>query len=264
MPSDGGDRTLAADFPRLPGTSALHPGNCLGEVQTTWVKYRAPGANTIARHPTTVSFVPNDPPARGADPPAVEVAPGHPAPSIWNIANALTILRIGLVPILGWLLLWHDGRDDAHRIGALVVFLAAIVTDKLDGVVARRRGLVTDFGKLADPIADKALTGMALVALSIIGELTWWVTVAILARELAITVLRFVVIRRGVIAASRGGKVKTFVQAVAISLYVQPSHGWLHEAAVAVMAAAVVVTILTGVDYVVHAVRRKATAAVDT
>jgi CDP-diacylglycerol---glycerol-3-phosphate 3-phosphatidyltransferase len=184
-------------------------------------------------------------------------------PSVWNIANALTVLRIVLVPLFGWLLLVHAGHDDTMRVWSFVVFLLAILTDRFDGDIARRRGIVTDFGKMVDPIADKALTGMAFVGLSVIGELAWWVTIVVLVRELGITVLRFVVIRYGVIAASRGGKLKTLLQSVAILAYLLPVGGIIHVLALAFMAAAVIVTVVTGVDYVVQAiaVRRRGRAA---
>jgi CDP-diacylglycerol--glycerol-3-phosphate 3-phosphatidyltransferase len=184
-------------------------------------------------------------------------------PSVWNIANGLTVLRIALVPLFGWFLLGHGGHDDTMRVWSFVVFLVAILTDRFDGDIARRRGTVTDFGKMVDPIADKALTGMAFVGLSVIGELAWWVTIVVLVRELGITVLRFVVIRYGVIAASRGGKLKTLLQSVAILAYLLPVGGVVHVLALVFMAAAVVVTVVTGVDYVVQAiaVRRRGRAA---
>ena len=125
------------------------------------------------------------------------------------MANALTVLRLLLVPLLAWLLLRDGGEDDPSRVAAFVTFSVAMVTDRVDGELARRRGLVTDFGKIADPIADKALTGTAFVGLSLLGELPWWVTVVVLVREIGITVLRFVVIRHGVMPAGRGGKLKT-------------------------------------------------------
>jgi CDP-diacylglycerol--glycerol-3-phosphate 3-phosphatidyltransferase len=141
----------------------------------------------------------------------------------------------------------------ASRILAFIAFVTASVTDFLDGRIARRRGLITDFGKIADPIADKALTGSALITLSALGELPWWVTGVILFREVGVTGLRFWVIRRGVIPASRGGKLKTLLQVVAIGLYVLPGPPGLVRKAV--MAAAVVVTVVTGGDYVARAVR---------
>ena len=182
--------------------------------------------------------------------------PGAP-PSNWNLPNALTVLRIVMVPLFGWLLLSNGGDDIGWRLAAFGCFVAAMVTDRFDGEIARRRGLVTTFGKVADPIADKALTGSAFVGLSLLGELPWWVTVVVLGRELLVTLLRFVVIRYGVIAASRGGKLKTVLQTVALCAYILPVAGVtpLHLLAIGMMAAAVVVTVWTGGEYVVQAVR---------
>jgi CDP-diacylglycerol---glycerol-3-phosphate 3-phosphatidyltransferase len=172
------------------------------------------------------------------------------APGLVNIANGLTVLRLVLVPVFVWFLL---SGGTGGRTVAFVAFAVASVTDLLDGELARRRGLITDFGKIADPIADKALTGSALITLSCLGDLAWWVTVVIVVREVGVTVLRFWVIRRGVIAASRGGKIKTLLQVIAISLYVLPGHFDLVRQIV--MGAAVVVTLVTGADYVARAIR---------
>jgi CDP-diacylglycerol--glycerol-3-phosphate 3-phosphatidyltransferase len=172
------------------------------------------------------------------------------APGLVNVANALTVARLALVPVFLWFLL-SGGTGD--RAIAFVAFAVASLTDLLDGELARRRSLITDFGKIADPIADKALTGSALITLSYLGELAWWVTCVIVVRELAVTGLRFWVIRRGVIAASRGGKLKTMLQIVAISLYVLPWHVTLVREIV--MGAALVVTVATGADYTVRAIR---------
>ena len=171
-----------------------------------------------------------------------------------NPANALTVVRLALVPVFLLALFAEHGHDPKTRIAAFVIFTVAIVTDRLDGALARNYGMVTDFGTLADPIADKALIGAALIGLSMLGDLWWWVTVLVLAREIGITVLRFAVLHRGVIPASRGGKLKTLVQAVGIGLLILPLSGpWLVTAWV-VMAVAVVLTVLTGVDYVLAAV----------
>jgi CDP-diacylglycerol---glycerol-3-phosphate 3-phosphatidyltransferase len=182
--------------------------------------------------------------------------PGAP-PSNWNLPNALTLLRIAMVPLFGWLLLANGGDDVGWRLAAFGCFVGAMVTDRLDGEIARRRGLVTTFGKVADPIADKALIGTAFVGLSLLGELPWWVTALVLGRELLVTLLRFAVIRYGVIAASRGGKLKTVLQTVALCAYVLPvaDVAALHMVAVGVLAAAVVVTVWTGGEYVVQAAR---------
>jgi CDP-diacylglycerol--glycerol-3-phosphate 3-phosphatidyltransferase len=174
-------------------------------------------------------------------------------PGLLNIANILTVVRIFLIPVFVACLL-QGGTG--WRLAALVAFGAASLTDMLDGRLARNRGLVTDFGKIADPIADKALTGAALITLSVIGELPWWVTALILVREFGITALRFAVLKHGVIAASQGGKLKTLLQVLAICLYVlPPSFGLPAIVREVVMAAAVVVTLVTGVDYVARAVR---------
>jgi len=173
--------------------------------------------------------------------------------SNWNLPNAITIVRILLAPLFFWMLLTDAGHDGWLRWAATVLFILAIATDGVDGALARRNGMVTDLGKLLDPIADKVLTGGALVALSLLGELPWWVTVVILVREVGITVYRFVVIRQGVIAASRGGKIKTIVQSVAISLALAPLWtilgDWVFWVNGIVMTAAVILTVWTGIDY---------------
>lgn len=193
------------------------------------------------------------------DPAATPVAPSA---SAWNLPNALTVLRILMVPVFLWLLLSQSGDSAPHRWWAAVVFALASLTDWLDGDLARRRHLVTTFGKVADPIADKALMGSALIGLSLLGDLPWWVTIVILIRELGITALRFWVIRRGVIAASKGGKLKTMVQAIGLLLLILPLTGFLHSLGLWVMYAAVLVTVLTGVDYVVQALRLRRDSAV--
>jgi CDP-diacylglycerol---glycerol-3-phosphate 3-phosphatidyltransferase len=171
-----------------------------------------------------------------------------------NPANGLTLLRVLLVPVFAAALLHGHGADTGWRIVATVVFGVASITDRLDGQLARSRGLVTEFGKLIDPIADKALTGTALVGLSALGLLWWWVTAVILGREIGVTLLRFWVIRHGVIPASRGGKLKTFTQNCAIGLYVMPLPDGADLVRAAVMALALVLTVGTGVDYVNRAV----------
>ncbi|MFJ8894136.1 CDP-diacylglycerol--glycerol-3-phosphate 3-phosphatidyltransferase [Leifsonia sp. NPDC102414] len=173
--------------------------------------------------------------------------------SNWNVPNIITVVRILLAPLFVWMLLADAGDDGWLRWAAAVLFVIAIATDGVDGAIARRNNLVTELGKLLDPIADKVLTGGALVALSILGELPWWVTIVILVREIGITVYRFVVIRQGVIAASRGGKIKTIVQSVAISLALFPLWtlfgDWVYWVNGIVMTAAVILTVVTGVDY---------------
>jgi CDP-diacylglycerol--glycerol-3-phosphate 3-phosphatidyltransferase len=183
--------------------------------------------------------------------------------SAWNIANALTVFRLVLVPVFVAALFIHGGHATGWRVLAWAVFAVASVTDRIDGDIARKRGLVTEFGKLADPIADKALIGAALIGLSLLGDLPWWITVVMLVREVGVTGLRFWVIRHGVIPASRGGKVKTLLQAVGTGLFVLlPIGEWIEPIAWIFMIAAVVVALITGVDYVARALRlRRQTAA---
>jgi CDP-diacylglycerol---glycerol-3-phosphate 3-phosphatidyltransferase len=174
---------------------------------------------------------------------------------VTNLANMLTGLRLVLVPIFLLALFAGNGHETASRTAAFVIFAVAVITDRFDGALARNYGMVTELGTLADPIADKTLIGAALIGLSMLGDLPWWVTVLILVREVGITVLRFAVLRRGVIPASWGGKLKTLVQAVAIGLFVLPLSGSWLVAATVVMAAAVVLTVVTGVDYIASALR---------
>jgi CDP-diacylglycerol--glycerol-3-phosphate 3-phosphatidyltransferase len=172
-----------------------------------------------------------------------------------NVANALTGLRIVLIPVFLMFTVTSEMTRPGWRIAACVAFSVASLTDFVDGWIARTWDLVTSFGKVADPIADKALTGTALVLLSAYGQLTWWATGIILIREVGVTALRFWVIRRGVIPASRGGKVKTALQILAIAWYLLPLSGPLASVGVGVMWLAIAVTVITGVDYVMRALR---------
>lgn len=200
-----------------------------------------------------------------------EAAAPAPAPSVYNIANMLTVLRLFLVPVFVACAFLSSGFSDAGwSVVTCAVFLTASATDYVDGWLARRQGLVTVFGKVADPIADKVLTGAALVLLSLWELLPWWVTAVILLREWGITLLRLWVIRQGVIAASHGGKVKTVLQIVAISWYMWPLPvpfgvlgTWMEPLGPWLMGAAVTATVVTGVEYVVRALllRRKMTRA---
>ncbi|MGA5821463.1 CDP-diacylglycerol--glycerol-3-phosphate 3-phosphatidyltransferase [Kitasatospora sp. NPDC094028] len=187
--------------------------------------------------------------------------PGRPAaavpstPGIWNIANVLTMVRVLLVPVFVALLFADGGHNPKWRSVAWASFAIAMITDLFDGEIARRKGLVTDFGKIADPIADKAIMGSALIGLSLLGDLPWWVTVVILARELGITLMRFWVIRYGVIPASRGGKLKTLTQGTAVGMYVLALTGWLATGRAVLMGLAVLLTVGTALDYVGQALR---------
>lgn len=178
--------------------------------------------------------------------------------SQWNRANAVTTARIALVPFFAWFLLIDGGDSDGWRWLALCVFALAAGTDKVDGFLARKYNLVTDLGKLLDPIADKLLIGAALIGLSVNGTLPWWVTVVILVRELGITVMRFLLLKRVVLPASRGGQLKTMVQVFAIGLFLAPLHSlpdFVTWVAWVLMGFAVLITLVTGADYIVRASR---------
>ena len=204
-------------------------------------------------------------PADGTTPSAGEAPiPATPAVAqvpLVNIANILTVTRLALVPVFLFALFADGGGSTDWRMVAFLVFAVGSITDFVDGHLARKYGLVTDFGKVVDPIADKALTGAALVGLSILHELPWWVTLTIAGREIGVTLLRFWVIRYGVIAASYGGKVKTFAQIIAIGLYLLPLPDALDPLLWAGMGIALVLTVVTGVDYIVRALRLRASNA---
>ncbi len=187
------------------------------------------------------------------------VRAGETPASSGNLANIITVVRILLAPLFVVLLVLDGGDDGPLRIAAAVLFIVAIATDGVDGMLARRRNLITDLGILLDPIADKLLTGAALVMLAVLAELPWWVVIVILVREWGITLYRFMVLRDRVVPASRGGKLKTVVQAVAISFALVPFWQWfgewVHIVNTVLMSAAVVLTVITGVDYLVQAWR---------
>ena len=176
------------------------------------------------------------------------------AVSAINVPNFLTTIRIIVVPILAWLLFREDAASESNRLIAGVLFIIAALTDIADGTIARRWNLITNFGKIFDPIADKALIGVALVGLSYLNLLDWWFTWVILARELFVTFLRFWVINKGVIPASRGGKLKTIMQIIAISFYLLPLPETVSLLAEVLMYVAVILTLATAVDYIMKAI----------
>jgi CDP-diacylglycerol--glycerol-3-phosphate 3-phosphatidyltransferase len=188
-------------------------------------------------------------------------------PSAWTLANGITVARIGLVPLIVAALLIDT--SGGWRLVAAALFTLAAGTDRLDGYLARRMDQVTDWGKFVDPIADKLLMGATLVTLSWLGDLPWWVTAVIVLRELGITIMRVAALRYVVIPASRGGKVKTFLQSVGIGLFVLPLDRmvpWATTLAWLVILAAVLLTVVTGVDYLRrgYAVRRATTPSPET
>ena len=191
-------------------------------------------------------------------------------PSNWNVPNVLTTLRIVLVPFFGWALLVDGGNDITWRCVAWAIFVVAMVTDKIDGDLARKHDLVTNFGKIADPIADKAITGMAFIGLSIIGALWWWVTIVVLVREWSVTIARLSIARQVVLPARRSGKIKTLAQALALGGFVAPfkdlTGGWdvpghaVWWAAALLMGVAVVLTVTSGVEFARDAAHQRRAA----
>lgn len=188
-------------------------------------------------------------------------------PSNWNLPNALTTLRILMVPLFGWALLQDGGDSVGWRVAAFVIFTLAMITDKIDGDIARARNLVTDFGKIADPIADKAITGMAFIGLSIVGDIWWWVTILVLVREWSITFARVSVMKHVVIPAAQSGKIKTALQGVALAGLTLPMRqvdGWmdvpgevLFYASQVLLAAAVAMTVWSGYEFYREAWRQR-------
>jgi CDP-diacylglycerol--glycerol-3-phosphate 3-phosphatidyltransferase len=200
-------------------------------------------------------------------------------PSNWNVPNALTTLRIVLVPFFGYAMLQDGGDSIGWRITAFVIFTVGMITDKVDGDLARKHNLITDFGKIADPIADKAITGMAFIALSIVGsqageswyvaggEVWWWVTIVVLVREWSVTLLRLSIMKDIVIPAAQLGKIKTTAQGVALGFLALPlvadDHAWgtvgeiVFYAAQVILAIAVALTVWSGYEFFRDAYRQK-------
>ena len=189
------------------------------------------------------------------------VAAGDGPVSIGNIANIITVARIAIAPLVLWLILLDDGDWGIWRLVAAVLFIAAISTDGVDGMLARKRNLITTSGILMDPIADKALTGAAFIGLGLVAELPWWIVIVVLGRELLITVFRLVVAKRQVIPASRGGKAKTLSQAVTLGFWLTPSWlvlgEWIFTLNDVLMLITVVLTVATGLDYLVRGLRAR-------
>ncbi|WP_029145722.1 CDP-diacylglycerol--glycerol-3-phosphate 3-phosphatidyltransferase [Microbacterium luticocti] len=181
-----------------------------------------------------------------------------------QLPNAITVVRILCAPVFLWMLLADAGADGPLRWWAAVLFIVAIATDGIDGAIARRNDIVTDLGKILDPVADKALTGCAFVGLSILGELPWWITIVVLVREIGITVYRFAVVSDHVLAAAWMGKLKTVAQAVALSLALLPlwhvAGEWIWWVNAVTMTIAVILTVASGIDYAVSEVRGRRTA----
>ena len=183
------------------------------------------------------------------------------AKSIFNLPNLITMARILFVPFFIWTLVEFNNPESAMRWISVLVFIIIMASDGVDGAIARKRGLITNLGKLLDPIADKALLGGALVTLSVLGEVSWWVTAVIMIRELGITAYRFVVIRNEVVAASSGGKLKTIFQGIMVGFVVSPLTAWFDQwytyFELALVLFATALTLITGIQYLLAAFRAR-------
>ncbi|MBC7723415.1 MAG: CDP-diacylglycerol--glycerol-3-phosphate 3-phosphatidyltransferase [Burkholderiaceae bacterium] len=221
-------------------------------MRSRWPRTRTPGVSPAGSSTTvptsSATPAPRANPLRGR-----VVRAGDTPASPGNLANIITVVRILLAPLFIWMMLADNGDLGPLRVAAAALWVVAIATDSVDGMLARRQNLVTDLGKILDPIADKVLVGGALVCLSLLGELWWWVTIVILVREVGITVFRFAVLRSRVIPASSGGKIKTVLQSVTIPLFLFPLHllvgDWILWVNWVLMALTVIVTTVTGLDY---------------
>ncbi len=183
------------------------------------------------------------------------------AKSIFNLPNVITMARILFVPFFIWTLVEFNNPESAMRWISVLVFIIIMASDGVDGAIARKRGLITNLGKLLDPIADKALLGGALVTLSVLGEVSWWITAVIMIRELGITAYRFVVIRNEVVAASSGGKLKTIFQGIMVGFVVSPLTVWFDQwytyFELALVLFATALTLITGIQYMLAAFRAR-------
>ena len=174
-----------------------------------------------------------------------------------NLPNALTVFRILALPFCAWALFQRDGQDPTWQIIAWSSFFIVGMTDVLDGRIARKRNQISNFGIILDPIADKAFIATALIGLSVLGKMPWWVTVVILIREIGVTILRFAVIKREVISANRGGKLKSLLQNFSVGFYILPLPTYLHLPRDILLGIAIVLTVWTGIEYFRNALLKK-------
>ena len=174
-----------------------------------------------------------------------------------NLPNALTVFRILALPFCAWALFQKDGQDPTWQIIAWSSFFIVGMTDVLDGRIARKRNQISNFGIILDPIADKAFIATALIGLSILGKMPWWVTAVILIREIGVTILRFAVIKREVVSANRGGKLKSLLQNFSVGFYILPLPTYLYLPRDILLGIAIVLTVWTGIEYFRNALVKK-------
>ncbi len=166
-----------------------------------------------------------------------------------NIANKLTLFRVALVPF--FVLFMLTNFTPYNRWIAFAIFLIATITDKLDGTIARKYNMITDFGKFMDPIADKLLVSSALICLTGTGEIPVWATIVIIAREFAISGIRLVAADNGTaIAASWWGKIKTIAQ-MGMIIIILTDLDALRLPGQIIMYVAIVLTVISAVEYII-------------
>ena len=173
-----------------------------------------------------------------------------------NLPNALTVFRILALPFCAWALFQEDGKDPTWQVIAWTMFFIVGMTDVFDGRIARKRNQISNFGIILDPIADKAFIATALIGLSILGKMPWWITALILIREIGVTVLRFAVIKREVISANRGGKIKSLLQNFSVGFYILPLPEYLYLPRDILLGIAIALTLWTGYEYFRSALKR--------
>ena len=164
--------------------------------------------------------------------------------------NFITVARLVFVPVGAYTLFKNGGNDPLWQYISWIVFFLLGLSDILDGNLARSRNSITELGKFLDPVADKVMIGTAMISLSILNRLPWWITIVILVREVGITIFRLAVIKRGVIAANKGGKIKSTFQNFGVGFYVLPLSENLFWFRDGFMLIAVALTIVTGFYYV--------------
>ena len=171
-------------------------------------------------------------------------------PKELNLPNSITIARIAFLPLGAYALFKNGGTDQNWQWISWVIFFLIGMTDVLDGKLARSRNSITELGKFLDPVADKAMIATAMISLAILDRMPWWIVIVILSRELFITFFRLAVIKRGVIPANRGGKLKASVQGFGVGFYVMPISESLYWFRDGFMYIAIALTLGTGFYYV--------------
>ena len=163
--------------------------------------------------------------------------------------NTLTLTRILLIPTGVYTLFYDGGDNSTFQLISYAIFFTLGMTDIVDGRWARHSNRITPLGTFLDPVADKALIGAAMISLSILGRFPWWITILILTREIGITLFRLLVIKNGVIPASKGGKIKTLTQNFGVGFFILPLPAWLDWFKYGFIGVAIILTITSAYDY---------------